>query len=106
LSKTIKIDYGQKTHSGIRSKSSTIGSNHFTTTREYETLMHLKASGNSSVPPSKDENRPLKNQSLCNNSGKKVGGQKGHKGSTPEMTNTLDFIISYQPNFCKICSKD
>jgi transposase len=71
-----------------------------------ETLMHPKTSRNSSVPPSKDDNRPLKNQSLRSTSGKKVGGQKGHKGSTLEMTNTPDFIISHQPNFCKICSKD
>jgi transposase len=48
----------------------------------------------------------LKNQSLRSTSAKKVGGQKEHKGSTLEMTNTPDFIISHQPNFCKICSKD
>jgi hypothetical protein len=56
-----------------------------------ETLMHPKTSRNSSVPPSKDENRPLKNQSLRSTSAKKVGGKKGHKGSTLEMTNTPDF---------------
>ena len=71
-----------------------------------ETLKHPKTSRYSSVPPSKDDNRPLKNQSLRSTSGKKVGGQKGPKGSTLEMTNTPDFIISYQTNYCKICSKD
>lgn len=35
-----------------------------------ETLMHSKNSRNSSIPPSKDENRPLKNQSLRAISGK------------------------------------
>lgn len=71
-----------------------------------EELIHPKNSRNSSVPPSKDENRPLKNQSLRTNSGKKVGGQKGHKGSTLEMTGTPDSIIDHQPDFCGSCSKD
>lgn len=71
-----------------------------------EQFMHPKNSRNSSVPPSKDGNRPLKNQSLRTNSGKKVGGQKGHKGSTLEMTKTPDIIVNHQPAFCGFCSKD
>lgn len=45
-------------------------------------LEHPKNSTNSSVPPSKDENRAKKNQSLRKKSGKKTGGQLGHKGHT------------------------
>lgn len=36
--------------------------------------LHRKNSRNSSIPPSKDENRPSKNYSLREKSGKKVGG--------------------------------
>jgi len=45
-----------------------------------------KNSRNSSMPPSKDENRPGKNQSLRKRSGKDPGGQPGRKGKTLEMT--------------------
>ena len=36
-----------------------------------------KNSNNSHTPPSKDENRPVKNQSLREKTEKKVGGQQG-----------------------------
>lgn len=62
-----------------------------------------KNSRNSSVPPSKDENRPKKNQSLRTKSGKKVGGQPGHKGSTLEMTADPDEVIHHSPDFCEQC---
>lgn len=45
-----------------------------------------KSSRNSSVPPSKDENRPKKTQSLREDSGRKASGQLGHEGHTLEMT--------------------
>ena len=41
-----------------------------------------KNSRNSSVPPSKDENRTPKTKSLREQSDRKVGGQKGHEGNT------------------------
>jgi hypothetical protein len=68
--------------------------------------MHPKKSPNSSVSPSKDENRRLKNESLRTNSGKKVGGQKGNKGSSLEMNKTSDIIVNHQSSFCGFCSKD
>lgn len=43
---------------------------------KYETP---KNSRNSSVPPSKDENRPQRNKSLRLKSNKHVGGQQGHE---------------------------
>ena len=68
-----------------------------------ERLTHSKNSRNSSVPPSKDENRPLKNQSLRNKSDKKVGGQNGHEGTTLKMVENPDKTILHTPNFCKNC---
>jgi transposase len=71
-----------------------------------EILTHSKNSRNSSVPPSKDENRPLKNQSLRTKSDKKVGGQNGHQGTTLKMVDTPDITILHEPNFCKNCGGD
>lgn len=62
-----------------------------------------KNSRNSSVPPSKDGNRPKKNQSLRERSGKKVGGQPGHRGSTLEMTSEPDTVIDHAPDLCAGC---
>jgi len=71
-----------------------------------EELSNPKNSRNSSVPPSKDENRVLKNQSLRGKSDKKVGGQQGHEGTTLEMVENPDTIIIHEPNFCKNCGSD
>jgi transposase len=62
-----------------------------------------KTSRNSSVAPSKDENRPKPNQSLRKSSGKKSGGQMGRKGKTLEMTSTPDKIIELHPDYCNSC---
>jgi len=71
-----------------------------------EGLTHRKNSRNSSVPPSKDENRALKNQSLRAKSDKKVGGQTGHKGTTLKIVENPDQTIEYKPNFCNCCGND
>ena len=65
-----------------------------------------KNSGNSSIPPSKDENRPQRTNSLRGSSGKSSGGQKGHEGSTLKMSATPDHIIEHQPGFCNCCGLD
>jgi len=65
-----------------------------------------KNSRNSSIPPSKDENRPFKSKSLREVSGKKPGGQPGHEGKTLEMVSVPDEIITHQPLFCKKCGLD
>jgi transposase len=62
-----------------------------------------KNSRNSSIPPSKDENRPKKNQSLRRPTGKRPGGQPGHKGSTLEMTRTPHRVIDLVPEYCNAC---
>ncbi len=69
---------------------------------KYETP---KNSNNSSIPPSKDENRP-KRKSLRERSGQKPGGQKGRKGNTLRMTETPDFIHKHTPNYCKGCGSN
>ncbi len=71
-----------------------------------ENLKHSKNSRNSSVPPSKDENRPLKTQSLRTSGGKNSGGQLGHEGKTLKMVENPDVIIDHKPSFCKQCGND
>src|SRR5690606_9124557 len=62
-----------------------------------------KDSRNSSIPPSKDENRPQKNQSLRGATGKKPGGQPGRKGNTLKMTADPDKVIDLRPDYCRDC---
>ncbi|MFK7810492.1 MAG: IS66 family transposase [Saprospiraceae bacterium] len=69
-----------------------------------EELEHNKNSKNSSIPPSKDENR--KTKSLRKKSGKKSGGQAGHKGSTLKMCENPDEIIEHDPNYCQCCGHE
>jgi transposase len=64
-----------------------------------------KNSNNSSIPPSKDENRPLKTKSLRTKGGK-VGGQIGHKGTTLKMVENPDKVVDYVPDFCGGCGCD
>lgn len=66
-------------------------------------LQNRKNSNNSSVPPSKDENRPRKTKSLRKASGKKPGGQKGHEGSTLQTTPSPDIVVEHKPHRCIQC---
>ncbi len=65
-----------------------------------------KNSRNSSIPPSKDENRPKRNNSLRRQTGKKVGGQKGHKGKTLMVSDNPDIIKEISPDYCNKCGND
>jgi len=67
---------------------------------------HPKNSNNSSVPPSKDENRPKRNQSLREKTGRKPGGQPGRKGNTLNMVEKPDIIEKHIPGYCNSCGKD
>lgn len=69
-------------------------------------LEHSKNSNNSSIPPSKDENRTPRNQSLRISSGKKSGGQPGHKGHRHKMVETPNEIIHHKIDICKACGTD
>jgi hypothetical protein len=62
-----------------------------------------KNSGNSSRPPSSDPFR--KTQSLRTASGKRPGGQKGHKGTTLLMKEVPDEVVLHAPHKCHHCQK-
>ena len=74
--------------------------------RELTRYTTRKDSNNSSLPPSKDENRPPRTSSLREKSNRKAGGQPGHEGKTLEMTETPDEIIEHHSCFCPVCGKD
>lgn len=65
-----------------------------------------KNSGNSNKPPSSDFPKVQKTQSLREQSGKKPGGQPGHKGTTLKMCNNPDVVLSHNPNYCTCCGED
>jgi transposase len=65
-----------------------------------------KNSTNSHTPPSKDENRPMKSQSLREKSYRKAGGQHGHEGKTLECSNIIDIIVEHKPKYCNCCGQD
>jgi len=69
-------------------------------------LKNIKNSNNSHIPPSQDQNRAKKNQSLRVSSGKKVGGQPGHEGSTLECSSIVDETIKHSPTNCSNCGND
>ena len=71
-----------------------------------EVLKNKKNSSNSHIPPSKDENRPKKNQSLREKTDNKAGGQPGHEGTTLECSTVIDEVIKHSPGFCNCCGKD
>lgn len=66
-------------------------------------LQNRKNSRNSSIPPSKDENRPKKTKSLRTKSGKRPGGQHGHEGNTLKMVANPDEIVEHKTKECTIC---
>ena len=64
-------------------------------------------SRNSSKPPSSDGLRKRKVvHSLRSKTGKKSGGQKGHKGHTLEMKQEADEIIEHKLRNCRECGRD
>lgn len=60
-----------------------------------------KNSRNSSKPPSSDEF--IKPKSQRQKSGKKSGGQKGHKGQTLKMRETPDVTVTHRVENCQGC---
>jgi transposase len=59
-------------------------------------------SSNSSKPPSTDGFKPAP-KSLRQRSGRKPGGQAGHKGTTLQMTETPDQRIDHRADLCPEC---
>jgi transposase len=61
-------------------------------------------STNSGKPPSSDGlSRPPRTGSLREKTGKKSGGQKGHKGETLAQTGTPDRVVNHYPEKCSHC---
>ena len=75
---------------------------------EYEARLvkyeNPKNSSNSSVPPSKDENRPKRTKSRRKKSHRKPSGQKGHKGSKLNMVTNPAHIVTHNIETCEHCS--
>lgn len=69
-------------------------------------LENKKNSNNSSIPPSQDQNRPKKNQSLREPTNRKIGGQQGHEGTTLECRSVVDEIVKHSPTACGGCGVD
>lgn len=63
-------------------------------------------SSNSSKPPSKDNLRSPKKRSLRQPSGKKPGGQVGHKGTKKRLTDSPDDTVKYEVSECPDCGRD
>lgn len=66
-----------------------------------------KNSGNSSKPPSSDQSsatRP-KQRSLRGKSGKKPGGQKGHRGSTLKRVDDPDETVTHRLKVCPVTGR-
>lgn len=64
-----------------------------------------KNSSNSDIPPSKDFERKNRRRSLREKSGKKPGGQFGHKGHNLDFVSNPDEEIDYFPESCANCGK-
>jgi len=62
-----------------------------------------KDSHNSSNPPSQDKYKPKKNRSLRKMTGRKTGGQIGHKGHTLKQKSEPDKYIDLKSDYCKKC---
>lgn len=62
-----------------------------------------KNSSNSSKPPSSDI---VRTKSLRISTGKKAGGQKGHTGTTLQISETPDKVVVHRALECSGCGKD
>jgi transposase len=69
--------------------------------REAHLATVMKNSQNSSLPPSRDPRKRTK--SLREKSGRKPGGQRGHRGATKEMVEKPDQLVIHAPESCSLC---
>lgn len=65
-----------------------------------------KDSHNSHLPSSRDLSKPKHNKSLRPKTGRKPGGQKGHKGTSLKMTDTPDEFKILRSHYCQECGAD
>jgi DNA repair exonuclease SbcCD ATPase subunit len=69
--------------------------------REAHLASAMKNSQTSSLPPSRDPCKRTK--SLREKSGRKPGGQVGHRGATREMVEAPDYLVIHAPECCWLC---
>src|SRR5216684_193498 len=70
---------------------------------ELERRLGLNSS-NSGKPPSSDGlKKPARVKSLRERSGKKPGGQKGHKGETLRQVTDPEHVVDHYPPACSMC---
>ncbi len=72
--------------------------------REAHLASLIKNSQNSSRPPSTDPHKRTK--SLREKSGKRVGGQVGHPGTTREFVEEPNRLVIHAPEECSLCGSD
>ena len=72
-------------------------------TAQIEELTHKKNSNNSSKPPSEGRLEKPAPKSLRGKSGKKQGGQPGHKGTGMKLDREPDHVEEHVPDKCKKC---
>ena len=72
---------------------------------EIDLLKNGHKSDTSSTPSSQDYGRSNKFNSR-QSSGRKSGGQPGHKGSTLKMSEKPDEIVEHIPRYCKYCGEE
>ena len=72
-------------------------------TAQIEELTHKKNSNNSSKPPSEGRLDKPAPKSLRGKSGKKQGGQPGHKGTGMKVKREPDRVEEHIPEKCKSC---
>lgn len=69
--------------------------------REAHLATVMKNSQNSSLPPSTDPHK--RTRSLREKSGRKPGGQVGHRGATRRFVEQPDHLIIHSPESCYLC---
>ena len=74
-------------------------------TARIEELTHKKNSNNSSKPPSEERLEKPSPKSLRGKTGKKQGGQPGHKGNGMKLDRDPDQIEEHVPEKCKGCPR-
>jgi transposase/polyhydroxyalkanoate synthesis regulator phasin len=72
---------------------------------EIKLLTNGRKSNTSSTPSSQDYSRSNQNNSR-EKTGRKPGGELGHKWKSLKMSTAPDEIIRYEPNFCNSCGEE